>query len=93
MYAFPSPGDLPNPGIESRSLAWQADSLPTEPQGKPAHKQKENKTVIGKNPCSKEERNHRLLNEGRKEVFHSFTHSTYLSARCQSWHRFYVRHF
>ena len=32
---FPSPGDLPNPGVESRSSALQADSLPTEPQGKP----------------------------------------------------------
>ena len=34
-WPFPSPGDLPNPGIESRSLALQADSLPAEPQGKP----------------------------------------------------------
>ena len=34
-YSFPSPGDLPNPGIEPRSLALQADSLPAEPQGKP----------------------------------------------------------
>ena len=25
---FSSPGDLPNPGIELRSPAWQADSLP-----------------------------------------------------------------
>ena len=25
---FPSPGDLPNPGIERRSPALQADSLP-----------------------------------------------------------------
>ena len=32
---FPSPGDLANPGIESRSPAVQADSLPAEPQGKP----------------------------------------------------------
>ena len=32
---FPSPGDLPNPGIESRSPTLQADSLPAEPQGKP----------------------------------------------------------
>ena len=31
---FPSPGHLPNPGIEPRSPAWQADSLPAEPQGK-----------------------------------------------------------
>ena len=27
---FPSAGDLPNPGIEPRSPALQADSLPTE---------------------------------------------------------------
>ena len=27
---FPSPGDLPNPGIEPRSPALQADYLPTE---------------------------------------------------------------
>ena len=29
---FPSPGDLPDPGIEHRSHALQADSLPTELQ-------------------------------------------------------------
>ena len=32
---FPSPGVLPNPGIEPRSPPLQADSLPTELQGKP----------------------------------------------------------
>ena len=32
---FPPPGDLPDPGVEPVSLAWQADSLPAEPQGKP----------------------------------------------------------
>ena len=32
---FPSPGDLPNPGIKPRSPALQADSLPTELQGNP----------------------------------------------------------
>ena len=32
---FPSPGDLPNPGIEPRSPSLQVDSLPAEPQGKP----------------------------------------------------------
>ena len=32
-YPFPSPGDLPNPGIKPRSPALQADSLPSEPQG------------------------------------------------------------
>ena len=33
---FPSPGDLPDPGIKSRSPALQADSLPSEPPGKPS---------------------------------------------------------
>ena len=32
---FPFPGDLPNPGIEPRSPALQADALPLEPPGKP----------------------------------------------------------
>ena len=31
----PSSGDLPNPEIKSMSPALQADSLPSEPQGKP----------------------------------------------------------
>ena len=31
---FPTPGDLYNPGIESRSPALQVDCLPAEPQGK-----------------------------------------------------------
>ena len=31
---FPSPGDLPNPGIEPRSPALQVDSFPAEPPGK-----------------------------------------------------------
>ena len=32
---FPSPGDLPDPGIKPSSPALQADSLPSEPPGKP----------------------------------------------------------
>src|SRR5574340_1223802 len=32
---FPSPEDLPNPGIKPRSPTLQADSLPAEPPGKP----------------------------------------------------------
>ena len=31
MLEWPSPRDLPNPGIEPRSPALQADSLPSEP--------------------------------------------------------------
>ena len=32
---FPSPGDLPDPGIEPGSPAFQADTLTSEPPGKP----------------------------------------------------------
>ena len=35
-YPFPSPGDLPNPGIKPRCPALQVDSLPAEPQEKPS---------------------------------------------------------
>ena len=34
-YPFPSPGALPNSGVEPRSPTLQADSLPAEPPGKP----------------------------------------------------------
>ena len=37
---FPSPGDLPNPGIEPASLRllhWEAGSLPLAPPGKPVN--------------------------------------------------------
>ena len=32
---FPSPADLPDPGIKPRSPALQADALPSEGPGKP----------------------------------------------------------
>ena len=34
---FPSPGDLPDPGIEPGSPAFQADALTSEPPGKPQY--------------------------------------------------------
>ena len=34
---FPSPGDLPDPGIEPGSPALWADALPSEPPGKPIY--------------------------------------------------------
>ena len=35
---FPSPGDLPHPGIKPKSsLHWWADSLPLSHQGSPIH--------------------------------------------------------
>ena len=44
---FPSPGDLPNLGIEPRSPAFQADALTSEPPGKPGDQFKE----IGRASC------------------------------------------
>ena len=32
---FPTPGDVPDPGIQPRSPTLQGDSLPSEPRGKP----------------------------------------------------------
>ena len=34
-WPFPSPGYLPNPGIEPRSPTLQEGFLPAKPQGKP----------------------------------------------------------
>ena len=33
---FPSPGNLPDPGIKPGSLAWQVDSLPLSHLGGPS---------------------------------------------------------
>ena len=46
--AIPPSGDLPDPGIEPGSPAWQADSLLSEPPGKPTH----NHTPIHIQPCT-----------------------------------------
>ena len=37
---FPSPGDLPAPGIEPRSPTLRADALPSEPPGNPRREEK-----------------------------------------------------
>ena len=37
---FPSPGDLPNPGIKPEPPALQVDSLPAEPLGWNSRKKK-----------------------------------------------------
>ena len=51
---FPSPGDLPYPGMEPRSPALQADALLPEPPGKPILPQKEDASVrcsVGTEPA------------------------------------------
>ena len=44
---FPSPGDLPDPGIKPGSPVLQADALPSEPPGKP--RKPESKDVLKTN--------------------------------------------
>ena len=44
---FPSPGDLPDPGMERKSPALQADALPSEPPGRPP----EGSRVLANNGC------------------------------------------
>ena len=41
-FLFPSPGHLPDSGIKHRSPALQADSLPSEPPGKPSRTHADN---------------------------------------------------
>ena len=43
---FPSPGDLPNPGIELGSPTLQANSLLSEPPGKPSHPPQKKKKLF-----------------------------------------------
>ena len=38
--SFPSPGDLPNPGVKPRSPSLQVDSLLSEPPGKPKRRER-----------------------------------------------------
>ena len=57
---FPSPGDLPDPGIEAGSPALQADSLPTELQGKTRLKGRVPQTSRHHVPT------HVLLHDGRR---------------------------
>ena len=50
-FPFPSPGDLPNPGIKPRSPALQADALPSDAflyQGSPRADSFEETLMLGK---------------------------------------------
>ena len=47
---FPSPGDLPDPGIEPRSPALQPDALTSEPPGKPLYDIGSSNLVLCDNP-------------------------------------------
>ena len=88
---FPSPGDLPNPGIRPRSPALQADSLPAETPVKPKN------TGVGSLSLFQwifptQELNQGLLH-GRQILFRQFVHlsfhpSLHPSIRSSSTHPF-----
>ena len=69
---FPSPGDLPNPGIEPRSPTLQADSLPVEPQGKPTEHgrrhEKRGESEAVKTKRKKDREGGREQDRGRRET-------------------------
>ena len=50
---FPSPGDLPNPGIEPGSPKLQADALSSEPPGKPQNMEHLTNfhVILAQGPC------------------------------------------
>ena len=69
---FPSPEDLPNPGIEPMSPALQADSLPTEQRGKPKEGSMCNSIQITKFILSKKVTHLRTL---KVTYTHTHTHT------------------
>ena len=90
---FPSPGDLPDPGIETEfavSPAFQAESLPTEPSGKPAVciYQDVNKHIIQRfvrKEWDRRERNPKK--EGKATVWNFFVLDECLFSKTRScWH-------
>ena len=53
---FPSPGDLPDPGIKPRSPTLQADTSPSEPPGKPLNIAYSTKPLLTKEQNPHEDR-------------------------------------
>ena len=49
--AIPSPGDLPDPGIEPRSPALEADALTSEPPGKPGDMHSDEEKTMKEHNC------------------------------------------
>ena len=70
---FPSPGDLPDQGIEPGSPALWADYLPSEPPGKPASKQ------TSKHKAN----NEKVYKEKQKQIAKSKQHKT--AKQCLQW--------
>ena len=61
--AFPSPGDLPDPGIKLRSPALHTDSLPSEAPGKPQSAEERSANTVAPRALIKK----KLIAAGRGE--------------------------
>ena len=68
---FPSPGDLPNPGVKPWSPTLQADSLPSEPPGKP---QREMRKTVYLSHLMVTLASHRHTRKGATVLNYSITH-------------------
>ena len=66
--AFPFSGDLPDPGIESRSPALQMDSLPTEPPEKPWIRQQNELITIMRRPEGRDQGSRKMPRRGGPEA-------------------------
>ena len=69
---FPSPGDLPDPGIKPKSPAFQADALTSEPPGKPH-------TIWGNKKTYKLEKKKQNIYSDIQSIYFKlkFTHNTF----------------
>ena len=90
-WPFPSPGDLPNIGLEPRSPALQANSLPTELLGKPSKKMRQLQLYVGftmlfkEHPTRQSSRNP-VTQETKNQSTHSLIRSLKIIFNwCQIW--------
>ena len=82
---FPSPGDLPDLGIEPRSPAFQADSLTSEPPGKPKSH------LLSHEGDSNFQPHLRSITLGLRRLFSNFIKHQLLSIALNSVSKFQVR--
>ena len=90
---FPSPGDIPNPGIEPGSPALQTDALPSEPPGKPENTEVGSQSLLqGIFPT--QESNQGLLH-CRRILYQLSYHGSHVNFNnfCQIWYPLLQRTF
>ena len=84
---FPSPGDLPDPGLKPRSPSLRADALPSEPQGKP-HQTPQRGAGEMQTPFSHPPELFQILKDDAVKVLHSICQQIWKTQqRPQDWKR------